>query len=206
MPFAIAAAIPVIEKIIQTIFPHKTDKDKIKGPAKDAIEKAKGESSAALKLVGSELDTISKLLEQCLPAEDGMVSIVAVLDANDGGELTHADLKIIGRAWDAVTENLGRVDKVKLEGISDVSTKRKFLNILNADTKATTQAIKDSEDGDAKTKRRAQRDLAAGMNALHKALLEVNMIAGTVIGEVASELLKASAEQKGGQAAAAASE
>lgn len=201
MPFAIAAAIPVIEKIIQTIFPQHAEKN-IKGPTKDAINRTKAESSTALKLVGDELTTISTLLEQCLPAEDGMVTIKAVLDGNEDGELTHADLAEIGRAWKTVTQNLSRIDKVKLDGISDTSTKRKFLDIINADTNATTQAIADSKDADTKTKIRAQKELATSMSGLHKALLEVNLVAGTVIGEIASELIKLSEEQKGGHAAA----
>ena len=199
MPFAIAAAIPVVEKIIETIF--KPNDTKAKAKANEAVKGEKDQSSAALKSVSDELATISLLLEQCLPAEDAIVTIKGVLDGTGTEELTHSDLSVINRSWHTLLQNLSRINKLKVDNISDVYTQRIFLNVIDQDTDGVTQTIKDSADPDQRTRATAQRSLAQDMKALHDALVEVNKVGGTVIGEIANELSKLSVAQKGDKAA-----
>ncbi|MGA8028548.1 MAG: hypothetical protein WB992_15500 [Bryobacteraceae bacterium] len=189
---ALTAAIPVIDKIVKAIFPGSEREKKTKKEAKDAVADEKSASGAALRSVSDELQLIATLLEYCLPAEDGIVSIRAVLEANKAGNLSPADQLTIRKSWRAVKKNLGKISdnetKKAVKGISDVFTKSTFLEVIDADTDSIDQDI-------GGTGPWALGPLGTEVSKLYDLLNEVNKVAGRVVGGISDELGKLSTAQ-----------
>jgi len=188
--FALATAIPVIDKIVTAIFPKPGDKEKkTKKEATDAVAADKSSSAAALKALGDELTLVAQLLTSCLPAEDGIVRMKAFLDAKKAEKLTKSDELAIQKGWDIVKESLQDIKqketKTAVSALSDEFTKSTFLDVINADTKGI----------DSDLKAWAMDELRDDVNELYKALNKVNKVASQVIGGLAKELTKASTAQ-----------
>lgn len=190
---ALAAAIPVIGEIVKTIFGNKDKDKKTKKEADAAVAPEKNASSAALKSISDELSLIGILLEYCLPAEDGIVIIKAVLEANKTGDLSSADKRVIKRSWKLVGTNLSKArekDIVKtVNGITDEFTKNTFLDVINADTDSIGQDIEGSGEW-------ALGPLKDDVNQLHDLLKKINKVGGRVVGGIAVELGKLAVAQK----------
>jgi hypothetical protein len=184
---ALAAAIPVIEKVVAAIWPDPT-RAKKKDAAEKTVATQKSESGDALKKVGDELTTVADLLEQCLPAEDGIVVIKAVLEANKGGVLTREDKLTIDIALDAVKKiaDITQETKKAVRTITDEFTKRTFLKVIEAKTSGIDEALKALN----------LNVLAVEVDKLYVILNDVNQVAAQVVGGIAQGLGTASAEQK----------
>jgi hypothetical protein len=188
---ALAAAIPVIDKIVTAIWPKGDDKKRVvKKDATSAVSAQKDASVTALKSVGEELSIIATLLESCLPAEDGVVSMRGVLEANKGGALGEADKAAIRRSWASVKRNIKQISdkqtKTAVELIGDVFTKSTFLDVINADIDGTDEDVKDW----------ATDQLIKDVNGLYKCLNQANKVAAQVIAGIAVGLKQASDAQK----------
>ncbi len=187
---ALATAIPVIDKIVSAIWPSgDSKKKKGKDDAGSAVSSLKEESGDALKTLSEELSVIATLLEACLPAEDGMVSIQAVLRANKRGELSESDKLTIKKSWDLVKANLKKIGdketKEAVDEISDVFTRSTFLDVVNADP----------DDIEEDLKAWALAELSKDVDVLHGYLNKVNKVAVVVVTGISGGLGKLSASQ-----------
>jgi hypothetical protein len=195
---ALATAVPVIDKIVSAIWPSgDSKKKKAKDEAAPAVSSLKDASSEALRSLSDELSIIATLLEACLPAEDGVVSIQAVLRANRKGELSESDKLIIKKSWDLIKNNLKKIGdketKKAVDEISDVFTRSTFLDVVNAGT----------DDIEEDLKAWALADLKNDVDVLYGYLNKVNRVAVQVVSGISSGLGKLSASQSKKSAAVA---
>ena len=187
---ALTTAIPVIDKIVSTIWPSgdKKDTKKSKTDAASAVSDLKEESGGALKSLSDELLLLATLLESCLPAEDGIVSMRAVLNATRKGALCDDDKLTIQKSWDLVKANIKEIkdkQKTAVSAISDEFTKSTFLEVVNANL----------NDIDEDLKKWAFDPLRQDVNDLYKSLNKVNKVAPQVIAGISVGLGKLSATQ-----------
>jgi hypothetical protein len=186
---ALTSAIPVIDKIVSAIWPDPSKK-KTKDQASPAVSDLKAASADALKSVSEELSVVATLLDACLPAEDSIVSMRAVLNANDKGTLSEADKLSLQKWWKNVKRQIKKISdagtKKSVEALSDIFTKATFLEVINADT--------DSIDVD--MTQWSLGPLTKDVESLYRSLNKVNTIASQVVGDISAGLMKLSAAQK----------
>ena len=183
---ALTTAIPVIDKIVSAIWPK--DARKSKTDATSAVSDLKQESGAALKSLSDELSLLATLLESCLPAEDGIVSMRAVLNATKKGALCDDDKLTIQKSWDLVKDNIKEIkdkQKAAVNAISDEFTKSTFLEVINADLSSIDEDLK----------KWAFDPLRQDVNDLYKILNKVNKVAPQVIAGISLGLGRLSATQ-----------
>jgi hypothetical protein len=190
---ALTSAIPVIEKVISAIWPSSSDKNKKKtkqdADAAPGVASLKQLSSDALKSLSGQLSLVANLLESCLPAEDAIVGMQAVLKANNKGQLSGDDKLTLKKEWDNVKKNLKKIsdkDTVKsVQALNDTFTRTTFMKVLNADTDGIDEDMKDW----------SLAPLTTDVDTLYGYLDAVNDVAVQVIVGISQGLTDASAAQ-----------
>jgi hypothetical protein len=204
---AITTAFPAAQKIIDVIWPNKTQKktaanatpDLVK--AKTAADTNQNENFAAISAIADELTTMRTFLNYCVVADEHITAIQTTL-ANKTA-LTPQDVTQIGKDWDFANLRIAKLGSAEIQTQiaalkpTDTFVQQTLGNIADANL-GLIQGI--TKEVDALTKPNPPLDaLRVDINSLKTYLTGVNSLAGIVIGDIGLGLKSTKDLTKGAQ-------